>query len=341
MTYHAKLEPNSVIATVIVPTRNRSAKIRKCLEGLQRQTQHDFEIIVVDDGSIDDTREYLQSFVTDRPDIDFHSRHHPIALGANPSRNRAIQESCGEFVAFLDDDCVPQSDWLQRLLAGFAAENVAAVTGHVENVRPRNLFELSLKGTQRVHGDRRATRLVGCNMCVRRSILMDHPLDEDRAGPATDMAVSGRGDEEGLFLSLRAAGYEQLVIRDAIVSHDHPHHCRSFLRQAWRSGLSTARLGYKYRLRPRVELMPLLLAYATLPMAGRFRFAWLVPTALATLFVAAIVYNELFRKRKAILEVAATLPLMLVYYHLRLLGYVYQWCRLAIGIDKIRRVRFA
>ena len=90
-------------------------------------------------------------------------------------------------MAFLDDDCIAAPDWLERIVAGFTSEKVAAVTGAVMDVDPANIYELTLKGNHRVHGDAHATRLVGGNMCVRRDRLTDDMFDEDRAG-----AHSGR-----------------------------------------------------------------------------------------------------------------------------------------------------
>ena len=105
-------------------------------------------------------------------------------------------------------------DWLEKILAGFDSPRVAAVTGMVEDPPPTNLYELTLKGLHRVHGKVHANRLIAGNMCIRRGPLFECRLDEDRpAQPMAkdgtpDVTVSGRGDEEGLFLRLRAAGYE-------------------------------------------------------------------------------------------------------------------------------------
>jgi glycosyltransferase involved in cell wall biosynthesis len=261
-------------------------------------------------------------------------------MGANPSRNRAIRDSKGEFVALLDDDSIAAPDWLERLLAGFVSERVAAVTGRVNSDEARNIYDLTLKGTQRVVGSVHATRLVGCNMCVRRCHLVAFMLDEDRAAVVADTSSSGRGDEEGLYLGLKAAGYEIRVVHDAVVLHDHHYTRRAFFRQAFRGGRSTARLGYKYHLRPRVELVPLLLAYVLLPVAWVGPWVWVAPALPAGLFLPAITYNDLFRKGKTVWETLITYPMLLVYYHLRLAGYVLQHARFLLRLERIERVRF-
>jgi glycosyltransferase involved in cell wall biosynthesis len=306
---------------------------------MARQTYDRYEVIVVDDGSSDNTSEFLGRFAADHPDMALRWVRSEARVGANPSRNRGVRESRGEFVAFVDDDCIAAPDWLERLMSGFVADNVAAVTGRVDDPEPANIYELTLKGTHRVHGCVRATRLVAGNMCVRRDLLLEYGLDEDRAKVSSDVAVSGRGDEEGLYLMLKAAGYEQRVVHDAAVLHEHGCSRRTFFGQAYRSGGSAARLGYKYHLPPRIELVPLLLAYFLLPLWW-FGLLGLLPSTLAgALFLAAIVYNDLFRKKKTAWETLITFPLLLTYYHMRLAGYVVQYVRLWVGLDKIERVR--
>jgi glycosyltransferase involved in cell wall biosynthesis len=326
--------------TVVVPTRNRRELLARCVEAVARQAYAPLELIVVDDFSDDDTPAYLEDFAGRHPQLAFTGLRNEPQAGANPSRNRAIRAARGTFIAFLDDDCAPHDDWLQRLMAGFVSDDVAAVTGRVDNVEPRNLYELAFKGTQRVAGRVHATRLVGCNMCVRRSLLLEHMLDEDRAAPSADMSVSGRGDEEGLYLLLRAAGYEVRVVHDAVVSHDHHHTRRSYFRQAFKGGGAAARLGYKYGLPLRVDLTSLLAAWLLLPVAVFLGGPWVLLSAIpGGLFLVAITYNELFRKAKRLHELLMTLPILLVYYHLRLAGYLWQSFRLYTGMDRIERLR--
>lgn len=306
---------------MIVPTRNRQQKLAMCLDGLSRQTHGSCEVIVIDDGSTDGTTQTVadrqQAFGEDRLRL----LQNDEPRGANASRNRGIRESRGRLIAFIDDDCIPDVDWLEHLAAGFTSDSVAAVVGLVENVPSRNLFELMLRGTQRVYGTVRATRLVGCNMAVRRDLLDRFMLDEDRAGPSSDMSVSGRGDEEGLFIELQRAGFEQHVVPQARVLHDHPHNGRSFCKQAYRSGVSSARLAKKYRLPFRIELSCLLLAWCGLVAGFLAHWIWSLAAVAFGLFLGAVSYNEVVRKKKTLVELVRIFPLMLLYYHLRMYGY--------------------
>ncbi len=334
-------EPPQV--SVVIPTCDRRHVLARCLDALTNQTHTSYEVIVVDDGSADDTPDFLQTFADEHAGnnakVRFRWLRNEQRIGANPSRNRGIREAAAEFVALLDCDCIAEPDWLDKLLEGFADSNVAAVTGLVRDPPPTNIFELTFKGTHRIHGSQKANRLVAGNMCVRSSVLREHTLDEDRAKVSGDITVSGRGDEEGLFLILRAEGYEVRVAPEAVVLHEHGFTGRRFFRQAFRGGKSAARLVYKFRLSQRLDMLPFILAYASLPlMLVNVRLA-AVPGFFFVAALAAITYNDLFRKGKTIGETLRSFPVLLAYYHVRLCGYALETIRLRLCRHDIRRVQ--
>ena len=336
---------NHPTVSIVIPTCNRRDVLERCLDALARQTYRSFEIIVVDDCSSDDTPDYLERFADRHPSLQFRRIRNEKHAGANPSRNRGIDAALGEYVSLIDCDTIAHEDWLEKLIAGFDSERIAAVNGRVDDLPPGNIYELTLKGTHRVHGKRRAGRLVAGNVCIRRDALLKCRLDEDRSSQPSnedgtpDVSVSGRGDEEGLFLRLRAAGYEQVIAHDAVVLHDHAHSRRSFFRLAFRSGVSAARLVYKYHLPPRLDMLPFILAYATLPLGLIDPRLLLIAAFFFAGALAAITYNDLFRKKKTLGETIITFPLLLAYYHLRLIGYVSQSIRLRTAPHEIHRVR--
>ena len=333
------------LVSIVVPSCDRCNILRECLDALARQSWPNYEIIVVDDCSADETQSMLAEWQVSHPGVSLCPLRNECHLGANPSRNRGVEAAAGEFVAFLDSDCLAQPEWLEKLLREFTHANVAGVTGCVEEPPPRNIYELTFKGTNRVHYTGPARRLVAGNMCIRRSVLRRITLDEDRA-PVTavapqgrDTTVSGRGDEEGLCLELLAAGYELRSAPDGIVLHVHPLSGRAFFRQALRGGRSAARLVYKYRLAPRLDMLPFMLAYATLPLAALVPYGFVAPAGFFLAALGAITYNDLARKGKTLREVGISFPMLLVYYHVRLAGYVSEAVRLRCTKTDLKRVR--
>ncbi|MFH1417329.1 MAG: glycosyltransferase family A protein [Planctomycetota bacterium] len=321
-------EPPQV--SVVIPTCDRRGVLARCLSSLVSQTHASFEIIVVDDGSVDDTPVFLQAFADEHPGLRFCWLRNEERLGANPSRNRGIREAAGEFVAFIDSDCAAAEDWLERLMHGFSSERVGAVTGLVRDPLPTNIYELTFKGTHRLGRPGAARRLVGGNMCIRRELLLEYPLDED---------LKHSCDEEGVFLRLRAGGYEQRVVPEAVVDHEHYYTRQSFFRQARQGSESAARLVYKYYLPQRLDMLPFMLAYASLPLIlADVRLA-AAPGFFFAAALAAIAYNDLFRKGKTIGETLRSFPVLLAYYHVRLCGYIVETIRLRLCRHGLRRVR--
>jgi glycosyltransferase involved in cell wall biosynthesis len=324
--------PPTPLVSVVIPTCNRREALARCLESIVAQKYCNFEILVVDDCSYDGTPGFLTNFAAAHENVAFRSERNDRNCGANASRNRAIRAAQGEFVAFLDSDCVAQPDWLEKLIGAFESERVAAVTGRVTMPPPSNIYELTLKGTSRVHGAGAAPRLVAGNMCIRRSLLLQHPLDED---------LKYGCDEEGIYLRLKAAGFQQVVVPDAIVRHEHFFDRRSFLRQAFRGGGAAAWLVYKYHLPTRLDLLPFIMAYLTLSLALIDARLLAVPALFFLLAFAAVIYNELCRKGKTLVETVCCLPMLFIYYHLRLSGYVSKAIQLRFSRHGLKRVRLS
>ena len=333
------------LVSVVIPTCNRRDLLERCLNALTKQTHDHLEIIVIDDASTDDTPQFMDQFIAQHPSLTIQSIRNDSHAGANPSRNRGIRAATGTFVAFEDSDCIAEPHWIENLLRGFSSDRVVAVVGLVKDPPPANIYELAFRGTHRVTDSAHARRLVGGNMCLRRTVLLDFMVDEDRATRAinadgsVDVSVSGRGDEEGLFLMLKAAGHEIRTAPDAAVLHEHHYTRRSFFRQAYRGGQSAAKLVYKYYLPQRLDLLPFIFGYLSLPLfLTDIRLA-LIPAFFFTAALAAIVYNDIARKGKTIGETIRSFPVLIAYYHVRLLGYVTETVRLRIGNHPITRQR--
>jgi glycosyltransferase involved in cell wall biosynthesis len=97
--------------SIIIPIYNAERTIRETLKSLRFQTFADFEIIAVDDGSTDQTVEILQQIQDKRLKVFSYSN-----AGTAIARNRGIQQSSGDFVAFLDADDLWTPDKLERQL---------------------------------------------------------------------------------------------------------------------------------------------------------------------------------------------------------------------------------
>lgn len=100
--------------SVIVTTFNRPDALRAVLAGLFAQTDRGFEVIVADDGSRDDTRQLVESMAAGAPVSVRHVWQEDRGFRAGAARNRAAAVAAGDYLIFLDGDCIPRLDWIAQ-----------------------------------------------------------------------------------------------------------------------------------------------------------------------------------------------------------------------------------
>lgn len=106
--------------SIIIPTYQHAAELPLCLESISRQTFKDYEVIVVNDGSTDDTDAAIRPFLAHVNYIRQENR------GGNAARNRGFQESRGHFVLFCDADVIMRPDMLESMLGTLLAHAEAS-----------------------------------------------------------------------------------------------------------------------------------------------------------------------------------------------------------------------
>ncbi len=105
--------PMADTVSIVIPTYNRETFITKALDSVMAQTYQHFEVVVIDDGSTDNTRDVVQAY--GEKVHYFYQRNKGIA-GA---RNAGIKKSCGSYIAFLDSDDYWRPEKLERQMALF------------------------------------------------------------------------------------------------------------------------------------------------------------------------------------------------------------------------------
>ncbi len=122
---------NNIEVSIIIPTYNRGWIIEEAIESVLAQNFIDFELIVVDDGSTDNTLEILNSY---RDDITVLRQNNK---GVSAARNRGLSEASGRFIAFLDSDDLWLPEKLSRQVDYFNL-NPDAMICQTEEIWVRN-----------------------------------------------------------------------------------------------------------------------------------------------------------------------------------------------------------
>jgi len=118
-----KMKENTV--SIIVPVYNREKVIVRCLQSLQAQTYRYLEIIVVDDGSQDQSAEICMTMAANDSRIKVIKQTNG---GVSSARNRGIKEAAGKYLMFLDSDDVYEADTVDSMME-YAAENTLCICG--------------------------------------------------------------------------------------------------------------------------------------------------------------------------------------------------------------------
>ncbi len=153
--------------SVVVCTYNGTRTLRDCLSSLRRLRYPDYEAILVDDGSGDGVAAIARDF----PEVRYIRQEH---AGLSAARNRGAQEATGDIIAYTDDDCVVDEDWLHHLSARIARGNFAAVGGPNVPPAPKSLVQACVAAapggpSHVLLSDREAEHIPGCNLAVYRS----------------------------------------------------------------------------------------------------------------------------------------------------------------------------
>ncbi|HEY1792610.1 MAG TPA: glycosyltransferase [Opitutaceae bacterium] len=219
--------PNPRI-TVAVITYNRAPFLRETLAGLSRQeyTGDEWELLVIDNNSTDDTADVVASFGGSNPAP---RRILETAPGLDHGRNRAIREARGELVALVDDDILMDPDWLSLIMAPLASDAkgaIGAVGGDVVPVFPGGVPRW-LEGSHRplnLRGDtgplRPGQSPMGANFAFPKRVFAqvgEFDTRLDRSGKK----LFGGGDSD-MIRRVRAAGLEVWFVPAARVQHQIP-----------------------------------------------------------------------------------------------------------------------
>lgn len=105
---------NQPAVSIIIPTYNNAEYLPRALESVFAQTQSSFEVLIVDDGSIDNTREVISDWI-ERESVQY--IRHSLNRGGGAARNTGIMIAEGEYVAFLDADDTWRPTKLERQVA--------------------------------------------------------------------------------------------------------------------------------------------------------------------------------------------------------------------------------
>ena len=219
--------PAHPFASVVVTVRNEARHVADLLDSLLVQ-EPPLEVIVVDADSTDPTRDIVRKYERRHPFIRL--LEHGGTRGA--SRNRGVQESRGEVVAFIDGDCIANPFWLRELRRTLADADVAAG----RTIQIGYYAFVALNRVELEHGGYDVT-YPSCNLAYWREVFQKVDGFDDWFHTAEDIDLNYRAVDAGASI---------VCNDDAIVYHRARDTISKFLKQAYWNGSGRKQLTLKH-----------------------------------------------------------------------------------------------
>lgn len=201
------MQNNKIIISVAVCSYNREYYLQKCLDSLVRQKDVDsknYELLIIDNNSADNTKNLSTEYINKYPSIKIHYYFEP-EVGLSHARNRAIKESHGEYIAYIDSDGIAYPDWIHQIIKfTHKYPHICAFGGpsYRYTDMPIPGWVPSDYGTVYLGEKEKEIKIgiIGCNMILKKSLL------EKFGGFNPNLGMKGKvmryGEEDEIFMKM-------------------------------------------------------------------------------------------------------------------------------------------
>ncbi len=234
------MNPENPYFSVIIPTYERPAQLAKCLESITHLDfpKNKFEVLVVDDGSKIPPEELVNSYI-DRLNIRLLTQ---VNAGPAGARNTGAEKAKGKFLAFTDDDCEPELNWLKAFEKEFKRDSEIFIGGHTINALPENPYSTASQELinylySYYNSDtNNATFFASNNIAVRADLFR-------KLGGFDVTTLRATAEDREICDRWIYNGYTMTYTPQAIVFHSHD----LSLAQFWRQHFNYGRGAYYFR----------------------------------------------------------------------------------------------
>ncbi len=212
--------------SVIIPVYNRPDEVRELLESLSKQTLKDFEVLLIEDGSVNRCDTVAQEFDKDLNICYFYKEN----SGRSLTRNYGMERASGEYLIFFDSDCIIPERYFEIVKARLEEDYVDCFGGpdaaHTSFSNLQKAISYSMTSFFTTGGIRGGKK--GMEKFTPRTFNMGFSKEVyKRVGGFKDMF----GEDIDLSLRIQKAGFHTVLIRNAFVYHKRRVSFRSFYRQ--------------------------------------------------------------------------------------------------------------
>ncbi|OFD57663.1 N-glycosyltransferase [Bacillus mycoides] len=229
--------------SVVIAAYNEEKVIAKTIRSILDSNYREFEVIVVDDGSKDDTSKVIQETFYKHPKVRLIQKENG---GKSSAMNLGFQKSTGEIIVTLDADTIIAQDAISLMIRHFEDHNVAAVSGNVKVGNRRNLLT-TWQHVEYITGfnlERRAFDELNCITVVpgaigawrKKNVVESGYLSEDTLAEDTDLTITFLGEGHRIVYEEKAYAYTES-----------PEDVKSLIKQRYRWSYGTLQCLWKHR----------------------------------------------------------------------------------------------
>ena len=226
----------------IIPVYNRPDEVDELLDSLTRQTLRDFEVVVVEDGSVIPCREVVSKYA-DRLTVHYYNKENS---GPGQTRNYGVERANGEYMLILDSDCILPEDYLEEVEAELRAKKADAFGGpdrahhsFTDVQKAINYAMTSFFTTGGIRGGKKKLDKFyprSFNMGIRKDVYQ-------ALGGFSKMRF---GEDIDFSIRIFKAGYACRLFPEAWVWHKRRTDLKKFFKQVHNSGIARINLYKKY-----------------------------------------------------------------------------------------------
>lgn len=220
--------------SVIVPIYNTAAYLSRCIESLVNQTYSDLQIILIDDGSTDESSAIADAWQIKDPRIEV---YHQLNQGQSAARNVGLQHARGEYIAFVDSDDYIDSNYFSTMLQAADDTTDCVQTGYrrvkqngemIKTYRPKHFYQYTspcMRLYRRAFMDQHQLRfpegMIYEDVVFSIDLWLAHPMYKTlnysgynyMVNPASTTAVRNKAAEKVLFSELHSKFREATSVR--------------------------------------------------------------------------------------------------------------------------------
>jgi len=263
-----------VKVSVVVPVYNSAKTLSKTIEALMSQNflEDNFEILIADDGSTDSTAEIVKRYPV--------KYLHQDNKGPAAARNLGWKFSSGNIVCFTDSDCIPEKDWISKIIKAYTSEQIVGVGGSYDIVNSESLFASCIHEEivqRHLKMPKEVNYLGAFNVSYRRSIL-------EEVGGFNESYSDASGEDNDIAYRVVKKGYTLIFDKNIKVGHYHPTSLLRYLKQQFKHGFWRMKLYKDHPDMSKGDVYAGLLGFVQPPLA------LLTLLLLPFLFIRSVIY---------------------------------------------------